>query len=159
MSAFAPVLLALAAAAQSAPGPVPPPAPQAPRPPTNWPSALLSDEDYPAAALRSEEQGRVGYRLAIGADGRVSGCTITGSSGSAALDAATCRIMRSRARFTPARDSRGNPAADAREGWIDWVMQQDPPEPPPPPPPEPVTPYPGPPLPYSSPPAEPGRPE
>jgi protein TonB len=116
---------------------------------------LFSNDDYPAAALRAEEEGRVNYRIAIGADGRVNDCTITGSSGSTALDTATCRILRSRARFVPARDRAGRPAADSRSGTIEWRMEQDPPEPPPPPPPEPVTPYPGPPLPYAAPPPEP----
>jgi protein TonB len=33
------------------------------------------------------------------------------SSGSAALDSASCRILRSRARFTPARAGDGHPTA------------------------------------------------
>jgi protein TonB len=149
MHAFAPVLLALALQAAARPAP-PAASPPAPRPPTGWPFSLLSDDDYPAAALRAEEEGRVGYRLAIGPDGRVSACTIVQSSGSAALDAATCRIMRARARFAPARDPAGNPVADSRAGRIAWVLPGEPPPPPPPPPPlDPATPYPGPPLPYA----------
>lgn len=149
------IALVAAVQAQTPPrAPAPPPAP-ASRPATGWPpSALVSNDDYPAAALRAEEEGRVNFRLAIGADGRVSDCTITGSSGSTALDTATCRIMRSRARFVPARDRAGRPAADSRSGAIEWRIQEDLPEPPPPPPPEPVTPYPGPPLPYAAPAAE-----
>ena len=44
-------------------------------------------------------------------------CSVTSSSGSSALDQATCRILRSRARFTPARDSSGNPTtgSDTRQ--------------------------------------------
>lgn len=111
--------LVLAASAQAA---GPPPAPPAEPRPTSWPWGLFSADDYPAAALRAEEQGRVTYRLTIGPDGRVSDCAIRGTSGSAALDAATCRILTRRARFIPARDPAGIPVPDSREGRIDWVI-------------------------------------
>ena len=85
-------------------------------------SSYVSDSDYPAAALRAEDQGTTRFRLTVGADGRVSVCTITGSSGSSALDAATCRIMKSRARFTPARNSDGQPTGDTVTNAIRWVL-------------------------------------
>ena len=118
--------LALAALVQAArppatPPPAPPPAPLAP---TSWPSGLFSADDYPAVALRGEEQGRVLYRLTIGPDGRVSDCAIRASSGSAALDAATCRILTRRTRFIPARDPAGIPVPDTRDGQIDWVIRE-----------------------------------
>lgn len=86
-------------------------------------SSYVSDDDYPASALRNREEGRVSFRLAVGPDGRVAECVVTSSSGSAALDDATCRIMRSRARFTPARDSRGNPIADTVSSWVTWRLR------------------------------------
>ena len=85
-------------------------------------SSYVSDSDYPAAAVRGEEQGTARFRLTVGADGRVSSCTITGSSGSSALDAATCRIMKQRARFTPARNSDGQPTGDTVANAIRWVL-------------------------------------
>lgn len=101
------------------PAQVPPPAPQ-----TDWPPlALFSPDDYPAAAMRGDDEGPVRYRLEIGPDGRVSTCAITASSGSTALDSATCRILRARARFRPARDGAGNPVPDAREGEVTWRME------------------------------------
>ena|SRR5205085_1859641 len=118
-------LLAFLLAAQGVAVPAPAPAASAPAPVqhgTDWPFDLLSDDDYPAAALRNSEQGKVRYRLEIGADGRVSNCTITSSSGSSILDSATCRIVRSRARFVPATDERGNPVPDRREGEITWRL-------------------------------------
>ena len=66
-----------------------------------------------ASALRNEEEGTTGFRLTVGPNGRVTDCTVTSSSGSNALDAATCRIMRSRARFTPARNNLGEPTTDS----------------------------------------------
>jgi protein TonB len=52
----------------------------------------------------------------------VTGCTVTSSSGSATLDAATCNILRRRARFTPATDSSGNPTTDTASTRIRWVL-------------------------------------
>jgi TonB family protein len=85
-------------------------------------TSFLSVEDYPVAAIRAGEHGTVSFRLSVGADGRVYGCVVTGSSGSAVLDSATCRLMTSRARFTPAGDKRGRPRADDFEGRIIWQL-------------------------------------
>lgn len=112
--------VALLAALQSAAAPARTPPP--PRPPTDWPFNLVTGEDYPARALRGDEQGVVAYRVEIGADGRVSNCSIRRSSGSDALDARTCEVVRRRARFTPARDSQGNAVPDAREGEMTWRL-------------------------------------
>jgi protein TonB len=88
-------------------------------------SSYVARADYPAAALRNREQGRVGFALGIGADGRVNACRITASSGSAALDGTTCRIMRSRPRYTPARDARGVAVPDVDVGEISWTLPAD----------------------------------
>ncbi len=82
--------------------------------------SLINIADYPASALREREQGRPRFRLTVGADGRVTGCIILVSSGSTALDSATCRIMRSRARFNPALDGNGRPVEDQYWGEIAW---------------------------------------
>jgi TonB family protein len=85
-------------------------------------ASYISDADYPDSALRNHESGRVSFRLHVGTDGRVTACEITQSSGSAALDAATCRIMKSRARFTPAHDSSGNPVEDDVASELNWKL-------------------------------------
>jgi protein TonB len=85
---------------------------------------LISNDDYPASALRAEEEGTTGFRLSIGANGRVTNCQITSSSGSSALDSATCRLLTSRARFTPARDSTGSPTTDTHTARIVWRIQE-----------------------------------
>jgi TonB family protein len=84
------------------------------------PGSLFTRADYPAAALRQGEQGSAGFRLTIEADGRVSDCRITSSSGSVSLDLVTCRILRTRARFTPARDSSGQPTVGSYNGRVVW---------------------------------------
>jgi TonB family protein len=85
-------------------------------------ASYISDADYPAAAIRAGEQGTVRFRLWIGTNGLVSDCRIEASSGSAALDEATCRIMRARARFTPAHDANGNAVEDTISSRIRWVL-------------------------------------
>jgi protein TonB len=116
-----------------------PPAPPAPPPPPPPPAPVkveaakaranlasyVSDADYPESAIRAEEQGTTGFRLEIGANGRVTNCTVTSSSGSTALDNATCRIMRQRAKFTPARDTSGNPTTDTTSARITWRLPAD----------------------------------
>jgi protein TonB len=85
-------------------------------------ASLLSDQDYPAEARAAREQGLVGFALDVGANGRVAGCAITRSSGSATLDSATCRLIQSRARFTPALDAGGATVADKIAGRISWIL-------------------------------------
>ncbi|HET9640545.1 MAG TPA: energy transducer TonB [Allosphingosinicella sp.] len=126
--AFRPVGIALALAALSVPGPLS----------TAWakegrraaPSvplvSVLSDEDYPSTAIRNGEQGSVSFRLSITAAGRVSGCDILVSSGSAALDSTTCRLMATWVGFRPAEDGSGKPVADTYEGQIVWRLPASP---------------------------------
>jgi protein TonB len=113
----------------------PPPAP--PRPPAPPPpvrsvpprsasgnlQGLITSNDYPAQAIENEEQGTVTVSLQIGSNGRVTGCSTTGSSGSRTLDSTTCRILTSRARFTPARDSQGNPTSGTFSQRITWRLE------------------------------------
>jgi protein TonB len=97
-------LLALAAAPAR-------PVPKARAAPAGSPGSWLSDDDYPKDALRQEIDGTTAFRL-----------TITTSSGSASLDNATCAKLMERARFTPARDAKGRPAADTYDGRITWRL-------------------------------------
>jgi protein TonB len=107
--------------------PLPPPPPrkiQAARAKANL-ASYVSDADYPAAAIRSGDEGTTQFTLSVGPDGRVTGCTVTGSSGSSALDAATCRIMKSRARFQPAKNADGQPTTDTVSNRIRWVLPDE----------------------------------
>jgi periplasmic protein TonB len=79
-----------------------------------------NDRDYPPAALRREEQGTVRVGFTIGTDGRVTSCNVLQSSGSSALDSTTCRIILSRFRYEPARDSFGNPVVETRTQPVTW---------------------------------------
>ena len=85
-------------------------------------ASYVSDEDYPSSAVRNEEQGTTRFRLAVGPDGRVTDCSVTSSSGSSALDATTCRLMKQRAKFSPARNSDGEKTSDTVASAIRWVL-------------------------------------
>jgi protein TonB len=89
-------------------------------------ASYFSDEVYPAEALRRGEQGKVEFELDVGQDGRVRRCTVTGSSGSALLDATTCRLVAERARFQPRIDARGRPASARYASSIKWVISAQP---------------------------------
>ena len=83
---------------------------------------LFSADDYPVEALRKNEQGTVVARLQIDRKGRVSDCTLLQSSGSRALDMATCDILSRRARFTPARNSDGHAVPDTYDQRVMWRL-------------------------------------
>jgi protein TonB len=84
---------------------------------------LFRPDDYPSSAAESGDQGSTGVRLTVGADGRVTACSVTRSSGSRALDGATCSVLRSRARYTPARDQNNQPTTDTQNATITWRLQ------------------------------------
>ena len=79
--------------------------------PRNDPKRWVTTEDYRGNWIRQDMTGRARFRLEIAADGRVAGCTITGSSGHPELDAATCTLVSKRAKFQPARGSEGEAVA------------------------------------------------
>jgi periplasmic protein TonB len=88
-------------------------------------ASYFSNDDYPAAAIRAEASGVTRFRLTIGTNGRVTDCQVTGSSGNSALDQATCRILRSRARYTPARDASGNPTTGTDSASVTWRLPEE----------------------------------
>jgi len=109
-----------------------PPAPPAPPPPPRVsqaakakgnPSQYFGRDNYPPAALRAGEEGRVSVRLTIGTDGRVSDCVVTGSSGSSDLDNTTCSIFKRRVRYSPAKDENGNPIVDHSNQSVRWQLE------------------------------------
>jgi len=113
----------------TAPPPDPPSRPGEPTRARANLASYVSDSDYPASAIAAHEEGTTRFRLNIGADGTVTRCTVTASSGSTALDETTCRIMVERARFIPARDARGRAVTDSTVGALRWVIPEEEPEP------------------------------
>lgn len=90
-----------------------------------WVSGGMRNSDYPRAAGRAGIGGAVVTRFTVGTDGRASGCKVTRSSGTAELDATTCRLIEQRFRYRPARDLEGRPISDVM-GWKQtWWIEAD----------------------------------
>ena len=107
------------------PPPPPPPAPSqardvSPNNPGSWAARIQSD--YPSRALRAEEQGVVRMTIRVGTNGRVESCSVSGSSGSSALDDAACRGMQRYARYNPALNAAGNPIPATTSQSIRYVL-------------------------------------
>lgn len=117
------------------PTPPAPPAPPAPPPPPaiskaaaarGNPSSWITDADYPPSALRAGEEGSVGISFNVNAQGRIEACSVSSSSGSSALDQATCRLVERRGRYSPALDAAGNPIAGGRQRLrFRWQIQKE----------------------------------
>jgi periplasmic protein TonB len=89
--------------------------------PGNW----ANTNDYPSRALQQEREGTTGFRVTVGADGKVVDCQITSSSGHADLDAATCSNVKRRARFAPATDDDGNPTTGSYANRVRWQIPKE----------------------------------
>lgn len=107
----------------AAPHPLPASAMAARAPvPVGNPGAWIQSADYPAGSLASLEEGVTGFQLTVNPAGMVQACGITASSGHPLLDEATCRILRERARFHPARDSGGAAVEGRFASRLRWVL-------------------------------------
>jgi TonB family protein len=77
-------------------------------------------EDYPMQAFERQWKGAATFELLVGPNGRPANCTVTQSTGYAALDRQTCFIAMHRARFTPARGPDGAPAYGTYRSMVNW---------------------------------------
>jgi protein TonB len=110
---------------------VPPAAPPAPPPPRftpkgaqprGNPGSWATTDDYPSRALREEKEGVTRFTVQVSPEGRVTSCTVTGSSGTPELDDAACRAISRRARFTPATNGEGQPVAGTYSNSVRWQI-------------------------------------
>jgi protein TonB len=104
----------------------PPAAPAAPKGPTSPAIAIghsqeVSEDDYPPASLRAEEQGRTVITVSINAQGRVDTCSVQASSGFPKLDEKSCQIAQRRFRYKPALQD-GTPVATSKVVPIKWQI-------------------------------------
>lgn len=81
------------------------------------PAAIITAADYPRN-VRAE--GTTRFEMVVTAEGRPRSCTVTSSSGKTALDTATCNAFMRRARFSPAKDSGGQPVEGRYRGSVTW---------------------------------------
>ena len=110
---------------------VPPAAPPAPPPPRFTPKGAVpkgnpgswaTTDDYPSRALREEKEGVTRFTVQVSPEGRVTSCSVTGSSGTPELDDAACRAITRRARFTPATNGEGQPVAGSYSNSVRWQI-------------------------------------
>ncbi len=76
---------------------------------------------YPAESLRRGEEGSTKVRVTLDDKGLIQSCAVTGTSGYARLDAATCEVMVATARFRPVREG-DERVASVHEGSLAWVL-------------------------------------
>ena len=85
--------------------------------PIGGPGRWMTNDDYPAAAMREQREGNAGFRLTIDPAGLVTDCEITESTGHSDLDAETCAVIKRRARFNTAPDEGGPRFYENRIRW------------------------------------------
>lgn len=83
---------------------------------------LFTAADYPAAALKDGRMGRAHVRLRVTDTGAVTECSVLRSSGSAELDAATCKVLSERAKFEPAQDVDGKATRGIVVTAVHWML-------------------------------------
>ncbi|MCU6454824.1 energy transducer TonB [Sphingomonas sp. A2-49] len=88
------------------------------------PDKILDYNDYPVESLRREEYGIASIRLRVAADGAITGCDVTETSGHPLLDARSCTLYRTRARVAPARDAAGAAIAGELRAVVSWGVSE-----------------------------------
>jgi TonB family protein len=81
--------------------------------------------DYPDKARKKKVQGIVSLSYAVAADGRVTGCTVGKSSGSAELDRLSCLIAEERFQYRPALDAEGRRIEARATREFTWKIDKD----------------------------------
>lgn len=82
--------------------------------------ARVGPTDFPTLALTEKRSGKVKIELAISPLGAVAGCNVIESSTHADLDAESCKIASTKARFDPALDLAGQPTAGRVQTELNW---------------------------------------
>jgi TonB family protein len=93
--------------------------------PATSPGDWFRDDDYPPAARRTNQQGRVVVDIAINELGKPTGCKVTTSSASDAFDEKTCELVLTRGKFIAAIDGKGKPIASNYTISTRWALQLD----------------------------------
>jgi len=86
------------------------------------PARWLTQDDYPAEAVRLRLEGTTVARWIIGTDGRVKKCLVTERSDHPGLDAVVCKMLGERGRYSPARDANGRPIESRAGRRVVWKL-------------------------------------
>lgn len=92
--------------------------------PANNAGAWATDDDYPKDDKRKGNEGITSFLLHVSVEGKVTGCQIVESSGFESLDMQTCKLMRQRGIFRPAKDAAGSPVASHYRNRVTWKLPQ-----------------------------------
>lgn len=87
-------------------------------------TTLITNDDYPPAALREGRGGLTNISYQVDPHGRVVNCQLVDGSGSPDLDDAVCRLLTRRARFSPATNELGQPILSEP---LDYTLRWNPP--------------------------------
>lgn len=90
--------------------------------PVGNPGDWFPPESYPPDARIASQEGRTEFSLDIDAAGRITGCNITGSSGSDLLDSTTCSQLILNGQFKPARDRNGKAMPGKWNSAMRWQL-------------------------------------
>ena len=99
--------------------------PITPATPLSPPYTWVTADDYPPAALRAGLEGTTAMRFTVDTSGRVTGCTVSATSGSAMLDHAACDLMELNGRYAPARNAGGNLVKSNMTLRFTWRIPRD----------------------------------
>ncbi|MGV3769440.1 MAG: energy transducer TonB [Sphingobium phenoxybenzoativorans] len=93
--------------------------------PPRWIRGRIKDSDYPKAEAEAGVGGTVSVRYTVETTGRATGCTVTQSSGSADLDAVTCRLVEDRFRYRPSMTPQGRAVRSIIVENHHWVIDRE----------------------------------
>jgi periplasmic protein TonB len=82
----------------------------------------VTRNDYPPVSLRLNETGVTVVRVQIDATGAVVSAELAKSSGHSRLDEKALQIVRSRFRYSPAKDASGNAIASVIDQGVKWEL-------------------------------------
>lgn len=96
----------------------------APRPRTDT-SHWITPSDYPVGVENPRAENITRVQLMVARNGLVTECAILRSSGVVDYDRAACRLLRSRARFIPARSAAGRPIVGKLRMVVRWRLPSE----------------------------------
>ena len=93
-----------------------------PRNQNRWAGRI--QDNYPRREQSRGIEGSVRMSVTVGPDGRVTACSVTGSSGSEGLDSAACEGMQRYAQYDAALDAAGNPTSATMTQTIQYQLAE-----------------------------------
>lgn len=87
-------------------------------------AGAITPSDYPRHLRRAGIGGTVFFIFTIGANGRVTRCGVTRSSGVPELDALTCRLVMQRFVYRPSTDRSGRAVPTEADGEHEWIARR-----------------------------------